>query len=100
MTSDFKLTSTRESTVEDQVIAWAVNNGWLHRLMIYRGRRGCPDSFFFGFGQIVMIEFKKPGKGLDPLQIKEHERLEKAGLSPWLVRTKDEGVRILSAAMR
>lgn len=100
VTSDFKLTSTLEATVEDTVIAWAENNGWVHRFMSYRGRRGCPDSFFFGFGMIVMIEFKKPKKGLDRLQIEEHRRLEDAGLRPWVVSKAETGIEILRRMMK
>jgi hypothetical protein len=98
-TSDFKLTSTRESSVEDEVIAFALNNGWIHRFMSYRGRRGCPDSFFFGYGRIVMMEFKKPGKGLDPLQIKEHARFDDVGVPVWVISRPETGIEVLRSAM-
>jgi len=97
-TSDFKLTSTRESSVEDEVIAFALNNGWLHRFMSYRGRRGCPDSFFFGYGKIVIMEFKKAGKNLDPLQVKEHARLNAAGVAVWTIDRASVGIDILQRA--
>lgn len=99
MTSDFKLTTTRESDVEDAVIAWAENHGWLHRFMSYRGRRGCPDSFFFGYGKIVMMEFKKPDGVVSANQIKEHERLADKGLYVYVVCDRDYGTRILKSYM-
>lgn len=77
----FKLTSTRESSEEDATIAWAENNGWVVRLMSYRGRRGCPDSWFFGHGCILPIEFKKRvGGELSAGQIQEHKRLRAVGV--------------------
>lgn len=97
--TDFKLTTIRESDVEDSVIAWAENNGWLHRFMSYRGRRGCPDSFFFGYGEIVMMEFKKPGGVLSANQVKEHERLREAGLHVYVVDDREHGIRILKSLM-
>lgn len=100
MTSDFKPTSIRESSTEDAVIAWAANHGWTHRFMSYRGRRGCPDSFFFGFGSIVMMEFKKKGKSLDALQVLEHAMLRGAGLRPRVVWDTQTGIDILKAAMK
>ena len=78
--SEFKLTSDRESTVEDTVIAWAENNGWVVRLMSYRGRRGCADTFFFGYGLIRPIEFKKKGGPLSANQVREHDRLAEVGV--------------------
>lgn len=100
MTSDFKPTSIRESSTEDAVIAWAANHGWKHRFMSYRGRRGCLDSYFFGFGTIVIMEFKKKGKSLDPLQVREHAMLREAGLRPWVVWDTQTGIDILKAAMK
>ena len=49
-----------EADVEDAVVEWAENNDWLVRKMRFIGRRGCPDRYFYGYGHIVMIEFKRP----------------------------------------
>lgn len=70
----------RESTVEDVVITWAENNGWVVRMTSYRGRRGCPDTFFFGYGVVLPIEFKKKGGKLSPNQVREHRRLAEVGV--------------------
>ena len=78
--TDFKMRVERESHVEDAVIAWAENNGWVARMMSYRGRNGCPDVFFFGYGAIVPIEFKRPGGELRASQVREHKRLAAVGV--------------------
>ena len=97
---DFKLTSDRESTVEDTTVAWAENNGWVVRFMKYRGRNGCPDVFFFGYGRIVMIEFKKSiGGELSWHQIKEHERMEDVGLEVFVYERAENAIAHLRSLM-
>lgn len=88
-----------EGNIEDQVSAWAENNGWVVRKMVYVGRRGCPDRFFFGFGAVVMIEFKKPGEMLDAHQRKEHERLASVGVHPHVHCTVDGAIWTLRSYM-
>lgn len=101
---DYEFQETnRESTVEDTVVTWALNHGWIARAMQYRGRVGCRDYDFYGFGQIVMMEFKKEGrgpKGLSGPQRRERERLARAGLTVHVVDDAKQGVRILKHAMR
>lgn len=91
------MTRELEATVEDDVVAWAENRGWHVRKMIYPGRRGCPDRFFFRDGNLVIVEFKRPGRNkADPLQIREHKRYADAGWKVHLINDRDEAKRILS----
>jgi hypothetical protein len=85
-----------ESSVEDDVVCWATNRGWLVRKMQYPGRRGCPDRWFFRDGRLVIIEFKRPGKHTaDPLQVREHERFAAAGWKVHVVNDRDVACRLL-----
>lgn len=95
--ADFDLRpANRESTVEDTVIAWAENNGWIARFMAYRGRRGCRDVDFYGYGRIVMMEFKKPNGGeLSPGQVRERDRLAERGLTVHVIDKPEQGIRLL-----
>jgi len=97
--SDFKFESQLEANEEDLAVEWAENHGWLVRKMTYIGRRGCPDRFFFGHGQIVMIEFKRPYKDLDANQDREHQRLRAVGLSPQTCRSAKEAITVLKGYM-
>lgn len=97
--SDFRMKNSRESTVEDTVVAWAESNGWVVRLMSYRGRRGCPDNFFFGFGTILPIEFKKVGGSLSRNQAREHDRLKKVGVHVPTFDNADQAITYLKAHM-
>ncbi len=85
-----------ESSVEDDVVAFAENRGWLVRKMVYPGRRGCPDRWFFKGGRVVVIEFKRPGKKVaDPLQAREHRRYAAAGITVHLIDSRDAACMIL-----
>lgn len=98
---DFDLRpANRESTVEDTVVAWAENNGWFARFMAYRGRRGCRDVDFYGFGCIVMMEFKRPDDGhLSGNQVKERKRMRDAGLTVHVIDAPEQGIAILRGHM-
>lgn len=93
-------TRPRESDVELDVVAWAENNGWLVRKMQYIGRRGCADRFFFGYGQIIMIEFKRPDEGVtSENQSKEHSRLSEVGCPVFVFYTSASAIDFLKLKM-
>ncbi len=92
---DYVFSVERESNVEQEVVAWAENHGWIARPMQYRGRRGCRDYDFYGFGQFVMIEFKKSDGEMSIQQVKERRRLAGVGLTVHVIDTVDSGVDLL-----
>lgn len=69
----------RESDIENPVKKEAARQGWVVRKLKWIGRKGAPDDAFIGKGRFVLIEFKRPGETLDPVQVKEHDKLKKAG---------------------
>jgi len=97
--ADFKMTANRESSVEDTVIAWAENNGWIVRLMSYRGRRACADTFFFGYGRILPIEFKRPNGSRSANQVREHDRLARVGVNIPTFSDADTAIAYLRTVM-
>lgn len=85
-----------EAPIEDDVVAFAENRGWLVRKMIYPGRRGCPDRFFMKAGKLVILEFKRQNKKrADPIQVREHERYADAGWKVHIVNDRDQAARLL-----
>ena len=88
-----------ESNVEQTVAAWAENNGWETRKMAYAGRRGCRDRDFYGYGSIVLIEFKQKGKPLRIDQEKERYRLARAGVTVHVIDTVEAGIALLQGLM-
>lgn len=99
--ADFDLNRrVRETDEESVAVAWAENNGWVVRKMQYIGRRGCADRFFFGFGQIVMIEFKRLKDGsISGNQTKEHQRLADVGCPVFVFYTSDSAIDFLKRRM-
>ena len=88
-----------EADAEEETCVWAKANGWLPRKVRYVGRKNCVDRHFYGYGAVVMIEFKKPDDELRIGQAKEHARLIKAGLKPRVCTSKDEAIRVLKEYM-
>ena len=96
---DFKR-RTLEADEESVAVAWAENNGWIVRKVQYIGRRGCADRFFFGYGQIIMIEFKRLGDGtISENQNAEHKRLADVGCPVFVFYTSDSAIDFLKRRM-
>ncbi len=86
---------TREIVIEEKVCEFAEKQGWLVRKMVYAGRRGCPDRFFFRNGKVLMIEFKRPGTKPDGLQEREHARLREHGFTVHVIDNIADGCALL-----
>lgn len=96
---DFDFTprkSELEASIEDDVVAFAENRGWLVRKMVYPGRRGCPDRFFMKGGKLVIMELKRQHKKrADPIQVREHQRYAEAGWKVHIVNDRNKAARLL-----
>ncbi|OQM74909.1 hypothetical protein [Manganibacter manganicus] len=74
---DFDFTPRRiEANEELDAVAWAENNGWVVRKIQYVGRRSCPDRLFAGYGQLFLIEMKKPKTSTKKGELSEGQRVE------------------------
>lgn len=84
-----------ESTIEDWACAQAEAAGWLCRKMSWTGRRNAPDRFFAKDGRVVLIEFKRPGKGARDGQAREIEALQTAGVEVYVADNPLAALRYL-----
>jgi hypothetical protein len=84
-----------EYEVEIPACAFAQECGWLHRKMQWIGRRGAPDDFFARDGKVMLVEFKRPGRDLDPHQQLEVNRLRAVGVTVHVVDRFDETTKAL-----
>jgi hypothetical protein len=85
----------RESYIVSKVVAFAEKQGFLHRKVLYAGRKGAPDDWFFGAGaRLEIIEFKAPGEQPDAVQEREIARLRKLGFNIHVVDDVDKGIKI------
>ena len=88
-----------EAEIEDDVVIFATNRGWLVRKMQYPGRRGCPDRWFFKGGRLVIIEFKRPVSGrLSGNQSRERKRFAAAGFTVHVVDDRDTACMLLEGS--
>lgn len=88
----------RELAVEQDVVDWAENNGFVARKMAYAGRRGCRDRDFYGYGHIVPVEFKRRGRPLDAHQDRERKRLREVGVTIYVIDNVENGIALLERA--
>ncbi|HSB59212.1 MAG TPA: hypothetical protein VLD66_06375 [Methyloceanibacter sp.] len=66
-----------ESVIERKACDYYVRHGALTRKLNGMGNRSWPDRLVVGFGFSFMIEFKRPGFKLTPLQASLHGKLKK-----------------------
>jgi len=64
-----------EKHIERKCCDIAGKAGWKHCKHVSPGRRGGFDHIFIREGLVIFVEFKQPGKKLDPLQLVEYNEL-------------------------
>ena len=70
----------REIEVEDYLVEQAKAIGGEVRKLRWIGRNGAPDRVIMLEGKTIWVELKRPGtKRANPHQIREHERMRRAG---------------------
>ena len=77
--------------VQNPVVRYAKARGWLCWKMQIEGRNGCPDYFCFRAGQVVIIEFKRPGGPLRAQQVLRIKDLEDHGHRVHVIDNADAG---------
>ena len=87
-----------EAKVVNETKKAAKAAGFEHRKVVYVGRNGCPDDFFFGFdGQFIIIEFKAPGKEPEPHQAREIRMLRKRGFKVYVIDSVEAGTALFES---
>lgn len=88
----------REIIIETKVTDWALKNNWLVEKVKFSSA-GYPDRIYFGYGLVVLIEFKRPGLEPEPLQRHRIDELRKHGILATWADTFERAVGILTRAM-
>lgn len=93
----------KELVIENDNVEYAEGLGWLVRKIVYAGRRGAPDRWFFkrkkpcphcgNALKIRVVEYKKLGEKVDPndQQGREHGRLREHGLEVHVIDNIEDG---------
>lgn len=84
-----------EYVVERTVVAKAKLAGFEARKLQWAGRRGAKDHAFFGFGRLVLMEFKAPGKKPVGQQAREIKKLRALYPDIHVVDNIEDGLSIL-----
>jgi hypothetical protein len=87
-----------ESYIEGNVQGIAEAHGWLVRKVKWIGRVGCPDRLYMKGGRVLFIEFKRPGKDLEPRQVREIKRMRNHGVEVHVIDNIAEGLKLLGIA--
>lgn len=81
-----------EGYVVSEVKAFAKSRGFTHRKVVYAGRRGAPDDWFFAPNRtLIIIEFKKHGKEPTAQQWRELKRLQEMGFDAHYIDNIEDG---------
>jgi len=68
-----------EKDIEKKAVAAAKRNGWLSYKFSSPAHRGVPDRLFIKGGNVVFIEFKRPGGKASKLQELVMQTMRDAG---------------------
>lgn len=80
-----------EEDVEKKVCEYAVRRGWVADKFNSPARRAKPDRLCINpFGQVLFIEFKRPGEKMTNAQIDEAKRLQ--GRRQWVYCVAGVGI--------
>jgi hypothetical protein len=76
-----------ECDVEGYFCEQAHLKGYGNRKLKFVGRDGAPDRMFFKKKRVFFVEFKRPGKPLNPRQARERKSLVSYGLEVYHIST-------------
>lgn len=88
-----------EASVEDHLVARVTTLGGETRKVSWVGRRHAPDRFVLLPGVSFWAELKRPKVGAEDGQLREHERIRKAGGLVLVLDTKvmvDRALKIIT----
>lgn len=67
----------------------------MHRKVKYDNRNGAPDDWFFGFeGDLIIIEFKKPGAVPEDHQAREIKKMRVRGFKVFVIDNEEDGKKL------
>ena len=85
----------KEADIESRAKARARAEGWYVRKFTSPSNRSVPDDIFIKDGQVVFIEFKRPGKKPTKPQREEHRKLLEVGYHVEVIDNSDEALALL-----
>jgi len=90
-----KIPKVREATIEKKVTDFAKSKGWISFKWVSPSQKGVPDRIYFRRGEIMLVEFKAPGKHPTKLQNHIHKKLKDVGFEVHVIDDIDRGKELL-----
>ena len=86
----------KESSIEQGVVKYAKEKGFLAYKFTSPSNRGVPDRIFIKNGKLFFIEFKTPGKKLSKFQEQVIKKLYLEGFKTYLVSNIAHGKNLIN----
>lgn len=86
---------TLERDIERPACQYAKVRGWFVTKIMRAAPNGFPDRFFARNGEVLLIEFKRPGGQPTEQQLLRHSELRAAGVRVEVIDDLDDAKRIL-----
>lgn len=74
-----------EKTVEGEGSDYAIARGWYEVKIMKTSKRGFPDRYYVRAGRTILVEWKRPGEGPNPQQVKRHRELRAHGAEVFVI---------------
>lgn len=87
----------REAEIEDYLIEQVKAHGGECRKVKWLGRNGAPDRAVLLHGRMIWVELKRTGEKPKPHQLREHERMRRAGQHVEVVDSFERVDEVLAA---
>ena len=84
--ANFDVVQTSETEIEEKYRRWAESQGLMIVKLNITGRRGMPDRMILGNeGDVLFLEFKRPGRKAEKLQLYMQKLLLGRGFMAFIV---------------
>jgi len=84
-----------EANIEEPVCAAAEAAGWVVRKVKWIGRVAAPDRLMARDGEILLVEFKRPGETPRATQVREHKRFADVGVKIHVIDSLEAGLELI-----
>lgn len=95
ITDDICIDLELESEIEGPAKQYAKARGWFTCKLMKCDINAMPDDLFIRNGQVIFIEFKRPGEDATEQQKKRHKQIRKHGIPVHVVDDLDQAKAIL-----
>lgn len=84
-----------EKEIEREACKFAKRHGWWVAKFVSPGLRGVPDRIYIRDGNVIFVEYKRPGEVPDEQQKLRHKELREHGVSVFVVDNLKDAYDIL-----